>query len=73
MLFLNGKALLDYVLNHEFCEECNLLILTDLNMPHMDGIELAQLIRAENLMINHSIILVSSEDCDNSESLFNDV
>jgi len=42
-------------------------------MPHMDGIELAQLIRAENLMINHSIILVSSEDCDNSESLFNDV
>jgi len=36
--------------------------MTDLNMPHMDGIELAKKVKAENLNLNYKIILISAED-----------
>jgi len=42
-------------------------------MPHMDGEQLAKNIRAVNMTVNHSIILVSAEDYVNNEQLFSEV
>jgi len=71
--FLNGQALFDYVKDYKFCCTCKLLVLTDKNMPIMDGIQLAKHLRDEKLTINHSIVLVSAEDYNNYDLLFNDV
>lgn len=37
------------------------LIVTDLNMPQMDGLELAENIRSDDLYINVPIIMVTTE------------
>ena len=49
------------------------LIVTDLNMPQMDGLELAQNVRNDDSYINVPIIMVTTEVGKNNKDMAKDV
>mmetsp|Transcript_2568 Transcript_2568/g.2205 ORF Transcript_2568/g.2205 Transcript_2568/m.2205 type:complete len:89 (+) Transcript_2568:934-1200(+) len=72
-VFYNGQVLWDKLKGMKWCPNCLLLILTDLSMPHMNGVQLAKELKKSNLTVKYKIVLISAEDYDNSEYVFDEV
>lgn len=71
-MFVNGLACYEYLLNLN-CTDCSkVFVITDLSMPHKNGIELAKDLRT-NIVKTARIILVSAEEYQDTESLFDSI
>jgi len=63
--FTNGKELIDFVKNSDLinCKQCDrFLILTDLHMPFMNGLELASKIRLLKFNKTVKIVLITADE-----------
>ena len=68
-IFNNGQLLLDNI-NNLNCLKCKkIFIITDFNMPYIDGVNLAMKLR-ENKKHEFIIVLVTAEHFDDINKLF---
>eukprot|EP00801_Mesodinium_rubrum_P002517 Mrub_02517.p1 GENE.Mrub_02517~~Mrub_02517.p1 ORF type:complete len:543 (+),score=68.92 Mrub_02517:173-1630(+) len=71
MIFSNGLSCLKYIKSLS-CSKCSKsLLFTDMNMPYLDGLNLAIQIRDLEAERKFEIILVSAEEFDNNLNYFN--
>ena len=71
--FFNGQTCFDYVSNIQ-CNTCSkILLITDLNMPYKDGIQLSKDVNAFELKQEIITVLISAEEYSNDDNLFKEV
>ena len=60
----DGEDALDYLRDESNVKPC--IILLDLNMPRMDGFEFLETVKADNLLKNIPVIILTTSDTDES-------